>query len=31
LRAGQLTHIDLDDVLRRATLWRDRICGDMKA
>ncbi|HEX2494919.1 MAG TPA: amidohydrolase family protein [Steroidobacter sp.] len=31
VRAGQLTHMDLEDVLRRAALWRERIIGSFNA
>jgi 5-methylthioadenosine/S-adenosylhomocysteine deaminase len=31
VRDGQLTHTDLDDVLRRASLWRERVSGSLQA
>jgi 5-methylthioadenosine/S-adenosylhomocysteine deaminase len=30
VRDGELTHLDLDDVLRRAAGWRDRISGSLE-
>jgi 5-methylthioadenosine/S-adenosylhomocysteine deaminase len=31
VRDGELTHLDLDDVLRRAAGWRERISGSLSA
>jgi 5-methylthioadenosine/S-adenosylhomocysteine deaminase len=30
LQDRQLTHLDSDDVLRRAASWRDRIAGSLQ-
>jgi hypothetical protein len=31
VRDAELTHLDLDDVLRRAAGWQERISGSLKA